>query len=318
VSYQPAEHLADQLLSAFIDDQLAPDEAEQAKAHLETCAVCRARLDELRALVVLLRDLPSLEPPRDFSIGLRLVVDPPNVVRLRRWYGGVRVGAATLAAAFVFLLAGALYVDRQPVSSNVELSSRPQLAAAPAASPALRAAAAPPAPAPVPGGPGAPADAAAGAPAPANAAAPAGASAPSGAAPGAPPSAATSSGATAGAASAAGGAGGPAAQLAPAAPAAPAAAAAARAKPAPTDEVTDQVTAATSVRPLPTPAATPVPGPTPSQPKAAQAPFTVATAEPAAPLRTATAIVGLLAVGSLLATLVVRHRLRAASTSPTE
>jgi len=292
------DHIADQSLSAFIDDQLAPDAALQAQTHLETCSVCRVRLDELQSLVDLLHRLPSLEPPRDFSIGPRLVADPPNVVRLRRWYGVVRAGAATLAAAFVFLSAGALYVNSQPAASS-GLSSRSQVASAPAAplaaSPAVRsaapAAAAPPAP--VPSGPGALADAApAGVSAPARAAS---ASTPSGIAPG-------GAGAPAPSGAAPGGA----------------AAAAARSQPAPGDDLTDQVTAATSARPLPTLAPTAVPVPTQAPPRIAQQPFAVATVDPAAPLRTAAAIVGLLAVFGLLATLVVRHRLRAASISPTE
>jgi len=195
---QPGNHVADQTLSAFIDDQLTPDEATHAKLHLETCLVCSVRLDELRALVRLLQILPSVEPQRDFSIGPRLVRDPPNVVRLRRWYGVVRAGAATLAAAFVFLSVSALYVDSR-AALGTGLSSGSQLAPAPAApyaSPAARAAALPiasaaaraaaraavsaPAPEPPPSGPAAPADAApAGAPAQSGAAsAAAGAAAP--------------------------------------------------------------------------------------------------------------------------------------------
>ena len=129
---QPGDHIADLILSAAIDDQLTPDEARQANAHLETCSVCRARLDELRSVVGLLRALPELEVPRDFSLGPRLVADPPNVVRLRRWYGFARAGAASLAAAFVFLSAGALYVDSQPGTSTVGLSAQSQFASAPA------------------------------------------------------------------------------------------------------------------------------------------------------------------------------------------
>jgi hypothetical protein len=85
--------------------------------------------------------------------------------------------------------------------------------------------------------------------------------------------------------------------------------------------VADQVTAATSVRPLPTAVPTRVLVPTPTQvpPQAAlQQPFTTTRSDPAAPLRTAAAIAGTLAVLVLLATLIVRYRLRAATNSSTE
>jgi Putative zinc-finger len=321
---QPGEHIADQILSASIDDQLTLEEAREANAHLQTCAACRARLDELRSVVSLLAALPALEPPRDFSIGLRLVVDPPNVVRLRRWYGVARAGAASLAAAFVFLSAGALYIDSQApatsttgLASRVQVASGPAAAAVPAASPAVRALA--PA-APVPPG----ANAAPPVPAPASAAAPAdsapvratapnsapapaaGAAAPAAGAPAAPANSAPASGAAAPA-------------LGAAAPAAGAAAVRARTAPTPNGEdVADQVTAATSVRPLPTPVPTLAPIPTLAPPQVAQPFATTTTVDSAAPLRTAATIVGVLAACVLLATLVVRHRLRAAAISPTE
>jgi Putative zinc-finger len=303
---QPGDHIADQILSAAIDDQLTPDEARAANAHLETCVVCQARLDELRSVVGLLRALPAIEAPRDFSIGPRLVADPPNVVRLRRWYGVARAGAASLAAVFVFLSAGALYIDSQPIDSSVGVSaaqapakSSPAVAvpAVPAveSAPAPRSAAvaAPPAPTP-----------AAAAPAPA---------------PVPPRSLAAPSGAGA-AANGTGPADSAPAPAAPASAAIPAAAAAARSQPAPTAtgaEVADQVTAATSVRPLPTLVPTLAPIPT-QVPQAVAQPLPIARVDSAAPLRAAAVSVGVLAAVGLLLALVIRHRLRAASISPTE
>jgi hypothetical protein len=76
------------------------------------------------------------------------------------------------------------------------------------------------------------------------------------------------------------------------------------ANPEPLDQ---QAAAATSQRALTTPVPTP-------QPTAVRLPFTTAvpnaTVDSAAPLRTAALVVGLLAVVTLLATLVVRHRLQ--------
>lgn len=113
-------HLADEQLSAIIDGQLAAGELTDAQAHLSGCADCQHRLDEMRSVVSMLRGLPTLEPPRSFVLGPRPVADPPNVVRLRRWYTATRIAAGSLAAGFVLLSASALYVDTRstPVTAS--------------------------------------------------------------------------------------------------------------------------------------------------------------------------------------------------------
>jgi Putative zinc-finger len=233
------DHILDETLSALVDNQLGPDAAQSARVHLAACSECQQRLDELRSVVALLRALPVVEPPRDFRLGPRLVVAPPNVVRLRRWYTAARASAASLAAVFVVLSAGALYVDTRPAAVPATPEARQQVVSAPAA---------------------------------------AGQSAPT------------------------------------AAPrlAAPAPAAARRAEPTAQGAESDQVAAATSVRPLPTPVPTPVPTPLPQPPPQ---PVSSARLDSAAPLRTGAAIVGVLAALTLVATLAVRHRLTTASST---
>jgi hypothetical protein len=142
----PGEHIADETLSVFIDDRLTPDEARPVRAHLETCSTCQVRLDELESVVAMLRALPSVETPRSFALGPRLVSDPPNVIRLRRWYVATRVGAASLAAVFVFLSVGSLYFGSQPNSSSVGLYAKAQPASAPQSAQAPSTEAAAPAP----------------------------------------------------------------------------------------------------------------------------------------------------------------------------
>lgn len=125
-----ADHIGDDLLSAFVDDQVTPQDRALVQAHLRTCALCQQRLDELRAVVDLLRALPDVPTPRDFTLGPRAVADPPNVVRLRRWYAATRVAAGSLAAVFVLLTAGVLYVDSRPthLASTAASQPRPQVA----------------------------------------------------------------------------------------------------------------------------------------------------------------------------------------------
>jgi anti-sigma factor RsiW len=243
-----AEHLGDDILSALVDDQLTPEERALVEAHLGGCSICQRHLEELRSVATLLRSLPELEPPRDFSLGPRKVVDPPDVVRLRRWYAATRVAAATLAAGWLVLSAGVLYVDSRPKTVSTELSS-PQTASAPA--PAARDSASAPTIA-------VKSDAPAAAPQPS-----------------------------------------------------PAAGAAGAARPAVSNpQPDDQIAAATSVNPLPTQVPTPRPTavvvPLP-------APITGSALDPAAPLRGAAIVVGLVAVLTLLAALIVRHRLQRAA-----
>jgi anti-sigma factor RsiW len=244
---QPTNHLEDDVLSALVDDQLSADDAARVDAHLVGCADCQERVEGFRSVSALLRRLPELEPPRDFGLGPRLVADPPNVVRLRRWYTVTRAAAASLAAVFVLLSAGTLYMDSRPGGVVSGEAARPQVLSAPAA------------PRPT------------SAPAAARAAA----------APQASPAAAPQ----------------PAAGVAAPRPAAP-------------PQADDQVAATTSSRPLPTPPP-PTPAPVVQLPAPADAPAAAPTvADPAAPVRTGAAMVGVFAVLSLLATLAVRHRLQ--------
>jgi anti-sigma factor RsiW len=123
-------HLDDETLSALVDDQLPFEERSAAEAHLGTCTACRQELDGFRSVATLLRALPEVEPPREFTLGPRLVADPPNLIRLRRWYTATRIAAGSLAAVFVFLSVGALYVDTRPApTSSLADSARPQVVA---------------------------------------------------------------------------------------------------------------------------------------------------------------------------------------------
>jgi hypothetical protein len=284
---QSGEHLTDEQVSAFIDAQLAPEEAALVGDHLAACLLCQEHADDLRSLVAALGGLPELALPRDFalpaSVRPRVITEPPNVVRLRRWYTTVRVGAASLAAAFVFLSLGTLYIDSRPAAPAATLASRGTASssggAAESAAPQPPAANAPPA-----------SNARAAAPPSAPAAAPQ--SAPGAASQSAPAAAPQSA---------------PAAASAGSRSQAPAAA-----------DAADQQAAATTVRPL-APTAVPTAVPTVPGPAAvASDRFTRDPLDPAAPLRSAAVLVGILATLSILAALFIRHRLRAMSHLPSE
>jgi len=198
-------------LSAYLDEELSPAERARVEAHLATCEQCRARLEELRQTVVLLRSLPPVPAPRSFAIDPGAVAPRPRVLRFSPRYYALRQTTGALAAVFVCVMALTLVLGpaqrlAPPAPPVPTEAPRPGAAAAPqsAGAPVPAATQAPAAarvPAPVPAPTSAPAAAAGPGPVSAAKAAPAtaqeGASA-AGAAPQAPAAAAPAQGAAAG------------------------------------------------------------------------------------------------------------------------
>jgi anti-sigma factor RsiW len=98
MSTNPHPHVQ---LSAYLDGALAPAERAAVDGHLASCADCRARLSELRAIASLIAALPPLAPSR------RLV---PRVATIPAWLAPLRT-LTTLAsgvAAFLFVASALL------------------------------------------------------------------------------------------------------------------------------------------------------------------------------------------------------------------
>lgn len=66
-----AQHLAPELLSALVDDELDAAEVREVQAHLGSCLHCRQRLDGLRRVAAGLRDLERAALPASFEVALR-------------------------------------------------------------------------------------------------------------------------------------------------------------------------------------------------------------------------------------------------------
>ncbi len=99
--------LRDQL-SAYIDGELDSPAAQRLESHLAECERCRLELEQLRATVSGLQDLPELEPPRSFTLSPERVAAPrPRLSATPPLAFGARIAAAGLAAA----LAAVLVVD---------------------------------------------------------------------------------------------------------------------------------------------------------------------------------------------------------------
>ncbi|MCL6551865.1 MAG: zf-HC2 domain-containing protein [Firmicutes bacterium] len=99
-----AHHVVRRQLSAYLDEELRPEEAAAVRAHLAACAPCAAELEELRATRALLRRLPAPQVPAGFLDDLRARLAAEGTGR-RAWWPPVLVARpAVLVAAVVAVL----------------------------------------------------------------------------------------------------------------------------------------------------------------------------------------------------------------------
>lgn len=82
-----------EMLSAYLDGFLSPDEHAAVEKHLANCNSCRLELEELRSCLNLLHDLPELSPPAGFRAGLMEKIDklstPTEMPAQKRWFDRV-------------------------------------------------------------------------------------------------------------------------------------------------------------------------------------------------------------------------------------
>lgn len=88
-----------ELLSAYLDGEVRPEEQALVGTHLATCEECRVELADLHAARAALRSLPVLEMPP----GLAPAPPPEVVVPLRR---RAAAWVAAAAAAILVLVVG--------------------------------------------------------------------------------------------------------------------------------------------------------------------------------------------------------------------
>lgn len=101
-------------MSAFIDQELAPEEKRQLRSHLFSCPECHAEYQELLQLK---NHLENLAPPEfydfDFSMSLRLRLTNEESALLpsvaSRWYWLNRIGLITVCLTVFFVSAAMLF-----------------------------------------------------------------------------------------------------------------------------------------------------------------------------------------------------------------
>jgi len=114
----------DELLSAYLDDQLSAGERARLEAQLATDPALRAELDTLRRTVALVRDLPPVPIPRNFILPQTVAARPRPVRRARprralraepqakAWAAPLLTAAtAVVSLVFVVVLAGDLLLS---------------------------------------------------------------------------------------------------------------------------------------------------------------------------------------------------------------
>lgn len=76
MAQQSNEHLTIAELSAYIDEELAPEELALCDAHIQTCQPCQAALADLRLTCALLASMPQVAVPRSFVLPTNLALLP--------------------------------------------------------------------------------------------------------------------------------------------------------------------------------------------------------------------------------------------------
>lgn len=92
------------LLSAYIDGTLSPTERAELEARLQTDAELRRELATLRATVDLVKGLPTLRAPRDFTLTPQMVRRPPRILT------SAAFSALSVAAAVMLFVLGSAFL----------------------------------------------------------------------------------------------------------------------------------------------------------------------------------------------------------------
>lgn len=95
--------LRDQL-SVYIDGELDTSAAERLERHLAECGRCRQEMEQLRATVAALQELPAVETPRSFTLSPERVAPRPPMSVASPLAFGARIVAAGVAAALAVVL----------------------------------------------------------------------------------------------------------------------------------------------------------------------------------------------------------------------
>jgi len=103
------------LLQLYIDNALTFGEKQQVEQHLEECSACRTELKSLSATAKLIKSLPEVSTPPDFTQNIMAKISQEKIHIQSSWMDRLKkqvsipqfsfrlAGAAAITAVFVFL-----------------------------------------------------------------------------------------------------------------------------------------------------------------------------------------------------------------------
>lgn len=117
--------IGDEELNAYIDGELDAAARSRVEAHIESCAVCREAVGELRAVSRALQSLPRAQAPRSFVLCEADVEPAP--AQPAGWLAGATPllgGVAAVAFLAFFVLVGVDVTDRSTDSDATSAGAR--------------------------------------------------------------------------------------------------------------------------------------------------------------------------------------------------
>src|SRR5580693_4260501 len=111
----------------YVDGRLKVSEQREVEAHIATCAACRVRVNEFRAVTGLLDELPQIEPSGAFDarVRARVAAEPAR----RNWWAWLAPSPRVAFAASMLLLA-TIWIGSRPnvVTAPVTVADEQQVA----------------------------------------------------------------------------------------------------------------------------------------------------------------------------------------------
>jgi anti-sigma factor RsiW len=81
---QADHHRAEDLISAYLDQQVTAEEKQFFERHIDACADCRAQLEATRSMVAALQAMPAVKAPRSFVLPREMANNPRSIFPLSR------------------------------------------------------------------------------------------------------------------------------------------------------------------------------------------------------------------------------------------